>query len=77
MRKTRAALLAIMGGIAGILIVYGGIQFVGYMYDFHMTLTGSNVLRGILVSSGIGLLAGVIPAYVAAHLNPVEAINSK
>ena len=72
-----AALLAIMGGIAGILIVYGGIQFVGYMYDFHMTLTGSNVLRGILVSSGIGLLAGVIPAYVAAHLNPVEAINSK
>jgi len=72
-----AALLAMMGGIVGIIVVYAGIQFVGYMYDFHMTLTLGNVLRGIIVSSVIGLLAGVIPAYSAAHLNPVEAINSK
>ena len=72
-----AALLAIMGGLVGIAIVYGGIQFVDYMYNFHMTLTWGNILRGITVSSVIGLLAGVIPAYSAAHLNPVEAINAK
>ena len=72
-----AALLAIMGGMAGIFVVFAGIQFVSHTYDFHMTLTLGNVLRGIIVSSVIGLVAGVIPAYVAAHLNPVEAINSK
>ncbi|MCL2727193.1 MAG: ABC transporter permease [Bacteroidales bacterium] len=72
-----AALLAVMGGIVGILIVYAGTQFVSYNYDFQMTLTLGNVLRGVIVSTVIGLVAGVIPAYTAAHLNPVEAINSK
>jgi putative ABC transport system permease protein len=72
-----AALLAIMGGIVGLLIVYAGVQFVGHFYDFQMTLTLGNILRGIIVSSAIGLIAGVIPANTAAHLNPVEAINAK
>ena len=72
-----AALLAVMGGAAGILIVFAGIQFVSHTYDFQMTLTLGNILRGIIVSSVIGLVAGAIPAYVAAHLNPVDAINSK
>ncbi|MDR2584906.1 MAG: ABC transporter permease [Prevotellaceae bacterium] len=72
-----AALLAIMGGIVGILIVYGGILFVSHTYNFIMTLTLGNIIRGVIVSSAIGLAAGIIPAYMAAHLNPVDAINSK
>jgi len=72
-----AALLAVMGGIVGILIVYAGVQFVSHAYDFQMTLTLGNILRGVIVSTVIGLVAGVIPAYTAAHLNPVEAISSK
>ena len=72
-----AALLAIMGGTVGLLIVFAGVQFVGRFYDFQMTLTVGNILRGVIVSSAIGLISGVIPAYTAARLNPVEAINAK
>ena len=66
-----------MGGLVGILVVMGGIQVAGHLYDFQMTLTLGNIMRGIIVSSSIGLIAGVVPAYVAAHLNPVDAINDK
>ena len=72
-----AALLAVMGGVVGILIVFAGVQFVSQTYDFQMTLTLGNIFRGVAVSTAIGLIAGIIPAYSAAHLNPVEAINSK
>ena len=72
-----AALLSVMGGLIGIFVVYAGVQFVDYAYDFQMTLTFGNILRGVIVSSAIGLISGVIPAYTAAHLNPVDAINAK
>jgi len=72
-----AALLAVMGGLAGIVIVFGGAQFINHTYEFQVTLTLGNILRGVIVSSAIGLIAGIVPAYMAAHLNPVDAINSK
>ena len=72
-----AELLAVMGGAVGILIVFGGAQFVSHSSDFQMTLTFGNIMRGVLVSSAIGLVAGIVPAYMAAHLNPVEAINAR
>jgi ABC-type antimicrobial peptide transport system permease subunit len=31
----------------------------------------------LFISSIIGIVAGLLPAYTAANLNPVEAINSK
>jgi ABC-type antimicrobial peptide transport system permease subunit len=34
-------------------------------------------MRGIAISGTIGIVSGFIPAYTAARLNPVEAINSK
>ncbi|MCL2738141.1 MAG: ABC transporter permease [Bacteroidales bacterium] len=72
-----AALLAIMGGLVGLLIVFIGAEFVNHNYSFQMTLTLGNILRGVIVSTAIGLVAGIVPAYMAAHLNPVVAINAK
>jgi len=36
-----------------------------------------NILRGLMISSVIGVVAGLLPAWTAANLNPVDAINSK
>lgn len=72
-----AALLAIAGGVIGILMVLLGVLVIPESESFTLTLSAGNILWGLLISTVIGLLAGLIPAWVAASLNPVDAINSK
>lgn len=74
---TEAALLAIAGGIIGIVLVLLGVLVIPESESFTLTLSAGNILWGLLISTVIGLLAGLIPAWVAASLNPVDAINSK
>jgi putative ABC transport system permease protein len=40
-------------------------------------LSASDALTGILVSAGIGLLAGIMPALQAARMNPVDAMRAR
>jgi putative ABC transport system permease protein len=42
-----------------------------------MQLSAYNIIRGLMISSVIGIVSGFLPAYTAANLNPVDAINSK
>jgi putative ABC transport system permease protein len=42
-----------------------------------LTLTISNITTGLIISSFIGILSGIIPAWVAAKMDPVTAIRSK
>ena len=72
-----AAALALAGGAIGILMVLGVVLALHGNESFPMELTGYNVFRGLFISSIIGIVAGLLPAYTAANLNPVEAINSK
>jgi putative ABC transport system permease protein len=72
-----AALLAVVGGVVGLAIVYALSALVSSGFGFTITLTFSNIMRGIAISGTIGIVSGFIPAYTAARLNPVEAINSK
>jgi len=72
-----AAALAIAGGAIGILLVWLVVAIFGGSESFPMTLSAYNIIRGLLISSVIGIVAGFVPAYTAANLNPVEAINSK
>ena len=72
-----AAVLAVAGGVIGILMVLVGILLVPQSDSFTLTLSIANILSGVLIATVIGLLAGLIPAWVGASLNPVDAINSK
>ncbi|MEN6618563.1 MAG: ABC transporter permease [Rikenellaceae bacterium] len=72
-----AAVLAIAGGVIGLLMVLGVVLATQGNPAFPMELSAYNIILGILISSVIGIVSGLIPAYTAARLNPVDAINSK
>ena len=72
-----AAVLAIAGGAVGIVLVMLGVMAIPSSDGFTLTLSMTNVLWGVLIATTIGLMAGLIPAWTAANLNPVDAINSK
>jgi putative ABC transport system permease protein len=68
--------LSLMGGIIGLILVYLVVLIARNGLDFDAVLTWSNIFTGVSVSVLIGLLAGMIPAFMASRLNPVEAIRT-
>lgn len=71
-----AIILCLIGGLAGILIVFLLSLLLTYGVDFEVTLTLRNLLLGIGISAFVGIIAGIIPARRAARLDPVVAIRS-
>jgi putative ABC transport system permease protein len=69
-------ILCLMGGLIGLLMVYGGTFLVKAVADVAVVLYMKNVIIGIGTSVGIGIISGIIPAWFASKLDPVEAIRS-
>jgi putative ABC transport system permease protein len=70
-----AIFLSSIGGIVGLLIIYF-LVLLSKNFPFTLVLTFGNIVLGMSVSIIIGLLAGIIPSYVASRLDPVEAMRS-
>lgn len=70
-----AVLLSLVGGLAGIGLVYL-LSFLP-LGSLDLQLSAGNILLGLGVSSIIGILSGIIPAFSAARLDPVTAIRAK
>jgi len=47
------------------------------MGSLQIILSPKNILLGLGVSSFIGLLSGIVPAMLAARMDPVIAIRAK
>lgn len=71
-----AVILSLIGGVVGLILIFIGTQIVSYVTEFTILLTYGNIVTGLLISSVIGFIAGLMPARSAAKLDPVEAINS-
>ena len=71
-----SVILSLIGGILGLLFVYGITYLIGNAMNMEVTLTLGNIVLGLGVSFVIGLVSGIVPAMVAARLNPVVAIRS-
>jgi putative ABC transport system permease protein len=68
-----AVLLSLIGGITGIILVFF-LSFVP-VGSLDIVLSLQNILLGLGVSSIIGVVSGIVPATLAARMDPVEAIR--
>ena len=69
-----SVLLAIAGGVVGLLLIFTGTAMINLTTSFSITLTLGNIILGLVISSFIGLISGLAPAYSAARMDPVTAI---
>jgi putative ABC transport system permease protein len=70
-----SALLCVVGGILGLLLAAVATQIVGALLEMTMTITVFYMALAVGVSSGIGILAGLYPAWKAARLDPIVALT--
>jgi putative ABC transport system permease protein len=69
--------LSLIGGLLGLFLVFISSLVVQSISSFNLVLSFSNIMTGIVISGIVGLISGIVPAYSAAQLDPVEAIRSK
>jgi putative ABC transport system permease protein len=72
-----SALICIIGGLIGIILVMGMAQLLTSIFNFPVFISGNILALAIGICVTIGILAGIIPAMIAARMDPVVAIRSK
>lgn len=71
-----ASFLSLAGGLVGILLVFLiSIPVNAVSEYFTITLSPDNAIAGMLIAVVLGILSGLIPAWKAATVDPVRAIN--
>jgi putative ABC transport system permease protein len=70
-----SVLLASFGGVFGLLIAAGISWLVAVATPIPMTITVPYVVLALVVSGGIGMIAGIYPAFRAARLDPIVALT--
>ena len=70
-----AIVLCLLGGLVGLALSYLVTTGISSAVDFKMQMTQNNAIAGVGISILVGVLAGVIPAFLASRLDPVVAIR--
>jgi putative ABC transport system permease protein len=72
-----SAFLCIIGGLMGLILVFLLSVILTSILAFPVFVSVSNMIWTFFICIFVGVIAGIIPAYKAAQMDPVEAIRSK
>jgi putative ABC transport system permease protein len=72
-----SAFLCVIGGFIGLLMVWGLAAILSAVLPFAIIISGKIILLAFSICVVLGILSGIIPASIAARMNPVVAIRSK
>jgi putative ABC transport system permease protein len=72
-----SAFLCLMGGAIGLIMVFALTLILTNVLDFQVYVSLNLFLTAIVSCIITGVLAGIVPAYIAAKMDPVKAIRSK
>ena len=70
-----SAILCGLGGILGLLVAWGVTTLITVLASITMTITIGYILLALIVSTVIGMIAGIYPAFKAARLDPILALT--
>jgi putative ABC transport system permease protein len=70
-----SGMLCAFGGLMGLLAAYGVTTLITWLAGITMTITIGYILLAVIVSSVIGMVAGIYPAFKAARLDPIIALT--
>lgn len=80
---TESVLLALLGGLAGLAVAYGGTQMLlalafpgAHELPIHASPSPAVLAFACAVSLATGILFGVAPAWIAARAEPADALRS-
>lgn len=72
---SEAILLSVVGGAVGLFLIWILTFVASAMLDFDVVLSFKNIVIGLGISSVVGAISGIFPAYMAASMDPVKAIS--
>jgi putative ABC transport system permease protein len=72
-----SAFLCIIGGLVGLFLVWILTLALSTVLPFAITIAPSIILLAFSICIILGVVSGIIPASIAAKMNPVEAIRTK
>lgn len=70
-----STVLSVLGGIIGILLSIGGAWIVKSVWSLNAAISTSSVIMACGFSIAVGIFFGMLPAWKAATLRPIEALR--
>jgi putative ABC transport system permease protein len=72
-----SSFLCFIGGMIGLLLVFVLTQVLSKAVNFPIYISLNNMVWTFFICLAVGVIAGIIPAYKAAQMDPVVAMRSK
>jgi len=72
-----ASVISAVGGALGIVFAYLIAELVGWLTPVPMAVPFAWIMISLTVSTLVGLIFGIYPAYKAAQLDPIEALRAE